>query len=66
VKTEGYMIFSFALPLLLLGATAELRIAQSAGTVAPTGHLTTRREFHTATLPTNGKVLVYRRWKRFR
>ena len=49
---------SFAVPLLLLSATCQVCIAQSAGTFTPTGHLTTKRVFPTATLLTNGKVLV--------
>ena len=52
------MKFSFAVPLLLLGATWQVCIAQSAGTFTPTGRLTTKRVFPTATLLTNGKVLV--------
>jgi len=52
------MKFGFALPLLLLDVTGQVGIAQSAGVFTATGRLTTRREFHTATLLTNGKVLV--------
>jgi hypothetical protein len=50
----------FILPLLLLGAgdLAPLVKAQSQGVFSQTGHLTTERMFHTATLLTNGKVLV--------
>jgi hypothetical protein len=50
--------FSLALSLLLLGAARQICIAQSAYAFTPTGHLTTRREFHTATLLTNGKDLL--------
>jgi hypothetical protein len=50
----------FILPLLLLGAGGNVSIAtaQSAGTFTATGSMTTPREFHTATLLTNGKVLI--------
>ena len=47
----------FALALVLLGATGQVCVAQPGGTFTPAGHLTTPREFHTATLLTNGKVL---------
>ncbi len=40
------------------GAGGPVCIPQSAGTFTPQGRLTTRPEFHTATLLTNGKVLV--------
>ena len=51
---------SFVLPLLLLGAAGHgtIALAQSPGTFSVTGNMTTPRFGHTATLLTNGKVLV--------
>jgi Kelch motif len=51
---------SFALPLLLLGLAPHgaIALAQSPGTFTPTGAMTTPRSWHTATLLTNGKVLI--------
>jgi hypothetical protein len=52
------MKFNLSLLLLLLGAIEQICIAQSPGAFTPTGHLTTPRQHHTATLLTNGKVLI--------
>ena len=51
---------SFVLPLLLLGAAGHgaIALAQSPGTFSATGSMTTPRAGHTATLLTNGKVLI--------
>src|SRR5258707_619145 len=50
----------FVLPLLLLGAAGHdaIALAQSPGTFSATGRMTTPRAGHTATLLTNGKVLI--------
>src|SRR5215469_18840939 len=50
----------FVVPLLLLVGAVHSRsaLAQSQGTFAPTGDMTTERQGHTATLLTNGKVLI--------
>jgi len=51
---------SSLLSTLLLGvaSTLPLAMAQSPGTFTPTGDLTEPRREHTATLLTNGKVLI--------
>ena len=48
------------LPLLLMGVAghSQPRMAQSMGTFTATGNLSRPRQFHTATLLTNGKVLI--------
>ncbi len=50
--------------LLFLGLAghASIAMAQSAGTFTPAGSLTTPREYHNATLLTNGKVLITGGW----
>jgi large repetitive protein len=50
----------FAVPFLLWGIVGDtsMVLAQSLGTFSRTGDLTTARQFHTATLLTNGKVLI--------
>ncbi len=52
------MKFTFALSLLLVGTARS----QDSGTFTRTGDLTTGRESHTATLLTNGKVLITGGW----
>ncbi|HKE23386.1 MAG TPA: kelch repeat-containing protein [Bryobacteraceae bacterium] len=54
------MQIRLVLRLLLLGAAApaSMAVAQPAGTFTPTGSMATPRTFHTATLLTNGTVLI--------
>ena len=47
--------------LLVLGMASNA-MAQSSGSLVPTGNLTTPREYHNATLLTNGKVLITGGW----
>jgi hypothetical protein len=51
---------SFVLPLLfcVLASHSSTAVAQSPGTFTATGDMTTRRLSYTATLLTNGKVLI--------
>ena len=45
--------------LLVLGASHTLKVAaQPAGTFTATGDMNSRRFFHTATLLTDGRVLI--------
>jgi hypothetical protein len=54
------MTVSLGLQLLFLGAVSHtsVAIAQSPGTFTATGNLTMERTQHTATLLTNGRVLI--------
>jgi hypothetical protein len=49
---------NLAVLVFLLAGNASIGIAQPTGTFTPTGDMSFRRAFHTATLLANGKVLI--------
>jgi hypothetical protein len=51
-----------SLLILAVSLTGTIAIAQSGGTLTPTGNLTTPRAGHNATLLTNGKDLITGGW----
>src|SRR5262245_1275378 len=57
-RRKTYMKSTLAFSLLFLGVTSHTSMAQSVGRFSRTGDLTTARQLHTATLLTNGKVLI--------
>lgn len=59
-KIETFRTANFFLPLLLLGLVGFRSVvtAQSLGTFTATGTMTADHAFATATLLTNGKVLI--------
>ena len=59
MNSDGYRTYGFALPLLVLGATGQICMAQSAQTrLLLRVRLTTRREFHGGVVDQQRKVLV--------
>jgi hypothetical protein len=54
-KTAACLIAGFVLPSFLITSIA---FAQTAGTFTPTGHMTTPRFLHAATLLADGRVLI--------
>src|SRR5262245_16308865 len=63
MKRTRKRVRTFMLPnwFLVLFSYCSASAAQTPGTFMPTGNMTTPRIFHTATLLSNGKVLIARR-----
>jgi WD40 repeat protein len=63
MQTKRMQLRRRLLPLLaLVAGYASRAMAQSPGTFTSTGKMTTERMYHTATLLTNGKVLIAGGW----
>jgi hypothetical protein len=60
IRNTASLKASFAFLLLLLGVSGQVPMAraQSLGTFSPTGSMTMPRNFHTATLLLDGRVLI--------